>query len=58
MPVSIMFVYKLTREPEGLSEDSEDTKFDVPFLLIHFKNGIQVRVLNLCVKGSYERNRK
>jgi len=58
MPDSIMFVYKPSRELEGISEDSEDTKFDVPFLLIRFKNGIQVRVLNLCVKGSYERNRK
>ena len=58
MAVSIMFVYKLSRELEGISEDSEDAKFDVPFLLIPFKNGIQVRVLTLCVKGSYEGNRK
>jgi len=58
MPVSIMFVYKLSRELGGLSEDSEYKNFDVTFLLTRFKNGIQVRVLYLCVRGSCERNRK
>jgi len=58
MPVSIMFVCKLSRELEGISENSEHKNFDVPFLLIRFKNGMQVRVLNVCVKGSHERNRK
>jgi len=58
VPVSIMFVYKLSRELEGISEYFEHTKFNVPILLISFKNGIQARVLNLCVKGSHKRNRK
>ena len=31
MPVSMMLVYKLSRELERISEDSEHTKFDVPF---------------------------
>jgi hypothetical protein len=48
MPVSIIFFYKL----EGISEDSEHTKFNVPFLLTRFIKGIQVRVLNLRVTGS------
>jgi len=53
-----MFVCKLSRELEGISENSDHKNFDVPFLLIRFKNGIQVRALNVCAKGSLERNRK